>query len=76
MNYDLVIRNGIVFDGVNENGVKADVAIKAGKIAAVGSNITDDKNCQNVIDAKGCWVMPGFLEMHSHYDAEILTSAA
>ncbi|MGE8502227.1 MAG: N-acyl-D-amino-acid deacylase family protein [Pseudomonas sp.] len=76
MNYDLVIRNGIVFDGVNENGVKADVAIKAGKIAAVGTNITEDRNCQNVIDAKGCWVMPGFLEMHSHYDAEILTSAA
>lgn len=76
MTQDLLIRNGLVFDGVNPNGVMADISIKDGRIAAISTSITDDKNHQTVIDAKGCWVMPGFLEMHSHYDAEILTSAA
>lgn len=76
MHYDLVIKNGCVFDGVNENGRFVDVAIRDGRVQAIGTLSDDDYQSQNVIDAKGCWVTPGFLEMHSHYDAEILTSAA
>lgn len=75
MNYDLIIRNGLFFDGTNESGIQADIGIKSGQVATIQPKIPDDAKSQKSIDAKGCWVMPGFLEMHSHYDAEILTAA-
>ncbi|HSX70782.1 MAG TPA: amidohydrolase family protein [Pseudomonas sp.] len=75
MNYDVIIKNGLVFDGVSESGISADVGIKDGRVAAIARNLADDTACQNILDAQGCWVMPGFLEMHSHYDAEVLTAA-
>lgn len=76
MHYDLIIKNGLVFDGVSHNGVAADVGIQDGRVVAVSASALDPAVAAAVLDAKGCWVMPGFLEMHSHYDAEILSSAA
>jgi N-acyl-D-aspartate/D-glutamate deacylase len=68
-NQTTIIRNGTFFDGTGAKGRIADVLIKDGKVAEVGQipHIEDARE----IDAKGNWVMPGFLDIHTHYDAEV-----
>ena len=66
---DVVIRGGQVFDGAGSPGVAADVAIDGGKVQAVGARLPQAGRRE--IDAAGCWVMPGMLDIHTHYDAEI-----
>ncbi|MEL0002897.1 MAG: amidohydrolase family protein, partial [Rhodospirillales bacterium] len=65
--YDLIIRNGSVVDGTGSQPFAADVAIKDGIIVAVG-NV--DGNSDREIDAKGKLVTPGFVDIHTHYDAQ------
>ncbi|MGB2695861.1 MAG: amidohydrolase family protein, partial [Dehalococcoidia bacterium] len=67
--YDVIIRNGHVIDGTGAPARKADVAIAAGRIAAVG---TIDGNAGRVIDASGRVVTPGFIDVHSHDDIALL----
>lgn len=76
MPYDIVIKNGCVFDGESPAGRFASVGIRDGQVVALSDVPLDEEGCPRVIDARGCWVTPGFLEMHSHYDAEILASPA
>ncbi len=64
--YDVLIRNGTVFDGTGAPGVEADVALSAGRIAAIGRRLGDDAAV--VIDARGLAVAPGFIDIHSHAD--------
>jgi N-acyl-D-amino-acid deacylase len=68
MAYDLVIKNGIVIDGTGAPRRQADVAVAGGKIAEIG-RIGD--GAAKVIDAAGCVVAPGFIDPHTHYDAQI-----
>lgn len=68
-NCDLVIRSGQVFDGAGAPAVTADLAIHEGKVQAVGPRLPQQGRRE--IDAAGCWVMPGMLDIHTHYDAEI-----
>ena len=68
--FDLVIKNGTVIDGSGKAGYLADVAVKDGKIACIGNDISDGKR---IIDATGFSVTPGFIDSHSHSDAEILS---
>ena len=68
MPYDLLIKNGTVVDGTGAPRVQADVAIANGKIAEVGK-IKD--GAAKVIDADGLIVAPGFIDPHTHYDAQI-----
>ncbi len=70
--YDLVIRNGTVFDGSGSDGREGDVAISGGRIAAVG-RVTDAG--REEIDAKGRIVTPGFVDLHTHYDAQVTWSS-
>jgi N-acyl-D-aspartate/D-glutamate deacylase len=73
MSWDLIIRNGLVFDGSGTAGVHADLAIKDGVVVAVGAlDPAEIANTTEVLDAAGAWVMPGFIDNHTHYDAEIL----
>jgi N-acyl-D-aspartate/D-glutamate deacylase len=65
--YDLVIRNGSVADGTGAPLRKADVAVKDGRIAAVG--VVAGKG-RNEIDATGKLVTPGFVDIHTHYDGQ------
>ena len=65
--YDLVIRGGTVIDGTGSTPVAADVAIKDGKIAQVG---TVSGTGREEIDARGKLVTPGFVDIHTHYDAQ------
>ena len=65
--FDLIVRNGTVIDGTGTGPTQADVAIKDGLIAAVG---TIDGGADREIDAAGKLVTPGFVDIHTHYDAQ------
>ena len=68
MLYDLVIRNGRVVDGSGMPRFRADVGIVSGKIATIGK-IRD--SAKEVIDAEGYVVTPGFIDGHTHMDAQV-----
>jgi N-acyl-D-aspartate/D-glutamate deacylase len=65
--YDLVLRNGTIFDGTGSPGIIGDVAIHEGKFAAIGQ--FDGAGAQE-IDARGQIVTPGFVDIHTHYDGQ------
>jgi len=67
--YDLVIRGGTVFDGSGADGIEADVAIKSGRIAAVGPMLVGSR--RDEFDARGLAVAPGFVDIHSHGDESL-----
>ncbi len=64
---DVVIRGGTVFDGSGEPGRVADVAIKGDVIEQIGSNLEGKVE----LDASGCAVAPGFIDIHTHFDAQV-----
>lgn len=66
--YDLIIRGGTVYDGSGGQPFVADVAVKDGVIAAVG---TIEGHAAEEIDATGKIVTPGFVDVHTHYDGQI-----
>jgi N-acyl-D-amino-acid deacylase len=67
--YDLQIKNGTVVDGTRVPRYRADVWIKDGKIAQIGGRAPGF--AKKVIDADGLIVAPGFVDLHTHYDAQI-----
>lgn len=69
MGHDLVIRGGTVVDGTGGPAVRADVAIDGDRIVAVGD--VDASGAAEVIEADGRLVTPGFVDLHSHLDAQI-----
>jgi N-acyl-D-aspartate/D-glutamate deacylase len=66
--YDLVIRGGRVVDGTRMPAFNGDIAVKDGRIAAIGSVIGGGRE---EIDARGLIVAPGFVDVHTHYDAQL-----
>ena len=64
--YDLVIRNGTVFDGLGGAPKHVDVAINKDKVVLLARTVAG--RGRREIDATGRWVMPGFLDAHTHYD--------
>jgi hypothetical protein len=66
--YDLLIKNGLVVDGTGASRRHADVAIAGGKIVEIGK-VTE--SATQVIDAADLVVAPGFVDPHTHYDAQI-----
>jgi N-acyl-D-aspartate/D-glutamate deacylase len=68
MSYDLLIKNGTVVDGTGAARYQADIAVVDGKIAKIGK-ITE--GAKKVIDASDLIVSPGFVDHHTHYDAQI-----
>ena len=68
MSYDLVIKNGMVIDGSGLPRYRADVGVKGGKIAFIGRIASP---AREVIDAEGHVVTPGFVDGHTHMDAQV-----
>jgi N-acyl-D-amino-acid deacylase len=69
---DVVIRGGTVVDGTGAPGRLADVAIEGDRVVAIGPGLTGDRE----IDATGCVVAPGFIDIHTHYDAQVFWDPA
>ena len=70
MNFDLLIKNGLVVDGTGADTFRADVGVRAGRIAAIGD--LSEASAETTIDASGKCVTPGFIDPHSHADLSVL----
>jgi N-acyl-D-aspartate/D-glutamate deacylase len=67
----LLIRNGTVFDGTGRRpGYRADIVVRDGIVAQIGLDLVEPPDA-TVIDATDRWVTPGFIDLHTHYDAEL-----
>ena len=66
--YDLIIKNGTVYDGTGDKPFVADIAIKGRKIEAIGEL---DEVSKQTINAEGKIVAPGFVDIHTHYDGQV-----
>ena len=72
MTYDVIVRNGLWFDGTGAPPQTRTLGIRDGIVAAVSAEPLDETGCPDVIDAEGKWIVPGFIDVHTHYDAEVL----
>ena len=68
MSYDVLIKGGTVVDGSGADRFQADVAINSDRIVAIGDNLGSAKR---MVDAEGKLVTPGFVDIHTHLDAQI-----
>ena len=66
--YDLIIKNGLIYDGKGSEPFEADIGISEDKIVAIGKI---EENSIETIDAKGKIVTPGFVDIHTHYDGQV-----
>ena len=66
--YDLIIKNGLIYDGKGSEPFEADIGVSEDKIVAIGK-IEEDSI--ETIDAKGKIVTPGFVDIHTHYDGQV-----
>ncbi|MDT5127517.1 MAG: hypothetical protein QOH54_3161 [Mycobacterium sp.] len=76
MTYDTIIRNGRWFDGTGAPSAVRTLGIRGGHVVAISADQLDDTGCPQVIDATGKWVLPGMLDIHTHYDVEVLDGPA
>lgn len=74
--YDTIVRGGLYFDGTGAAPAVRDVGIRDGRVATVSAEPLDVSACPHVVDATGRWVVPGFVDIHTHYDIEVLEGPA
>jgi N-acyl-D-aspartate/D-glutamate deacylase len=74
--YETIIRNGRWFDGTGAASAVCDIGISGGHVVAISSTELDATGCPQVIDATDKWVLPGLLDIHTHYDVEVLNGPA
>src|SRR3981189_3393503 len=72
MPYDVIVRNGLWFDGTGAAPLVRTLGVRDGTVAAGPAEPLDEPGCPDVIDADGTWIVPGFIDVHTHYDAEVL----
>lgn len=69
--FDILIRGGTVVDGTRVPRYTADIGIKDGRIVQIGGIHNGNGGARQVLDARGLIVAPGFVDLHTHYDAQI-----
>jgi N-acyl-D-amino-acid deacylase len=67
--HDIIFRNATIYDGTGSAPTTKDIAVREGSISAIGSNITDPT--AKTIDCTGLALMPGIIDSHTHFDAQI-----
>lgn len=72
--FDIVINGGRYFDGSGAPSAIRHLGVRDGKVALVSADPIDPSQASTLIDATGKWVMPGFLDTHTHYDAELIVA--
>ncbi|CAI9419456.1 N-acyl-D-amino-acid deacylase family protein [Nocardioides sp. T2.26MG-1] len=72
MTFDVIIRNGRWFDGTGARSAIRDLGVRDGRVVAVSEEPLDTTGCPEVVDATGTWVIPGLVDIHTHYDVEVL----
>lgn len=72
--YDLIVQSGRYFDGSAAPSSIRSLAIKDGRVALISAEPLDEHLAERVIDARGKWITPGFLDTHTHYDAELIVA--
>jgi len=66
---DLLIRQATLYDGTGADPVRADLVVRAGRIRAIAPSLPTD--AKHVVDADGLALMPGIIDSHTHYDAQL-----
>ena len=69
MEYDLIIAGGSVIDGSGADAITADIAISGGRVTRIGD--LSGASAKETLDASGKVVTPGFVDLHTHLDAQI-----
>ena len=70
--YDILIQGGMILDGTGNPWYHGDVGISGGRITAIGR--IGDREARETVDARGLAVCPGFIDMHSHSDLDLLVN--
>lgn len=76
MTFDTIIKSGRVFDGSKGPSGLLHVGLRDGKVHTISTTALDETDCDRVIDATGKWVLPGMVDIHTHYDVEVLDGPA
>ena len=76
MTFDTIIQGARHFDGTGGPSAVRHVGIVAGHVTAVSAEPLDETGCPDVVDATGQWVLPGLVDIHTHYDVEVLDGPA
>jgi N-acyl-D-aspartate/D-glutamate deacylase len=66
---DLLVKNGLLFDGLGSPPAHGDLGVRDGKVVAISPHISEA--AKEIYDAAGLWITPGFLDIHTHYDLEL-----
>lgn len=72
MTFDVIIRNGRWFDGTGAPSAIRNLGIRDGQVVTVTPEPLDETGCPHVVEADGKWVLPGMVDIHTHYDVEVL----
>lgn len=72
MTFDAIIRGGRWFDGTGAPSAIRNLGILDGHVVAITTEDLDETGCPEVVDAAGKWVIPGMVDIHTHYDVEVL----
>ncbi|RDI53249.1 N-acyl-D-amino-acid deacylase family protein [Nocardia mexicana] len=74
--YDSIIKGGRWFDGTGAPAAIRHLGLRDGRVATVSPVPLDETGCGTVVDAAGKWVIPGMIDIHTHYDVEVLLDPA
>ncbi|WP_107654595.1 N-acyl-D-amino-acid deacylase family protein [Nocardia suismassiliense] len=76
MSYDTIIKSGRWFDGAGSPSATRHLGLRGDRVVTVSADPLDETDCPNVIEAAGKWVVPGMIDIHTHYDIEVLKTPA